>query len=47
MAKGGIKDPSQALEEMEKRIKSAGSAGEANALALEMFGAKAGPPMET
>lgn len=45
MAKEGISEPNKALQEMIKRIKEAGSAGEANALALEMFGAKAGPDM--
>lgn len=45
MAKEGIKDPAEALKVMVARIKEAGSAGEANKLALEMFGAKAGPDM--
>ncbi len=45
MAKEGIEDPSAALQEMITRIKEVGSAGEANTLALEMFGAKAGPDM--
>ena len=45
MAKEGISEPNKALQEMVKRIKEAGTAGEANALALEMFGAKAGPDM--
>ncbi|WP_407310918.1 phage tail tape measure protein [Desulfosporosinus sp. SB140] len=45
MAKEGIKDPSQALQTMITQIKAAGSAGQANALALKMFGAKAGPDM--
>ncbi len=45
MAQEGIEDPSAALQEMITRIKEAGSAGEANTLALEMFGAKAGPDM--
>mgnify|MGYP000638754499 CR=1 FL=1 len=30
---------------MIERIKEAGTAGEANTLAMEMFGAKAGPDM--
>lgn len=45
MAKEGIAEPNKALAEMIAKIKEAGSAGEANALALEMFGAKAGPDM--
>ena len=45
MAQEGISDPSAALQEMITRIKEAGTAGEANTLALEMFGAKAGPDM--
>lgn len=45
MAKEGISDPNKALQEMITRIKEAGSAGEANALALEMFGSRAGPDM--
>ncbi|MTI71092.1 MAG: phage tail tape measure protein [Firmicutes bacterium] len=45
MAREGISEPNKALEEMVKRIKEAGTAGRANALALEMFGAKAGPDM--
>ncbi|WP_243122268.1 phage tail tape measure protein [Clostridium thermarum] len=45
MAKEGIAEPNKALQEMITRIKEAGTAGEANALALEMFGAKAGPDM--
>lgn len=45
MAKEGIKDPPKALAEITKRIKDAGSAGEANAIALETFGARAGPDM--
>lgn len=45
MAKEGIEDPKQALEALVERIKSAGSAGEANKIALEAFGAKAGPDM--
>lgn len=45
MAKEGIKDPPKALAEITKRIKEAGTAGEANAIAIEAFGAKAGPDM--
>ncbi|MBP2028691.1 TP901 family phage tail tape measure protein [Acetoanaerobium pronyense] len=45
MAREGISEPSKALAEMIARIKEAGTAGEANALALEIFGAKAGPDM--
>lgn len=45
MAKEGIKDPPKALAEITKRIKEAGSAGEANAIALEVFGSRAGPDM--
>jgi phage-related minor tail protein len=45
MAKEGISDPSAALQTMITRIKDAGSAGQANAMALSMFGAKAGPDM--
>ncbi|MFT5873896.1 MAG: TP901 family phage tail tape measure protein [Clostridium sp.] len=45
MAKEGISEPNKALQVMVARIKEAGTAGEANALSLEMFGAKAGPDM--
>lgn len=45
MAKKGIADPSKALQEMITKIKDAGTAGKANAMALSMFGAKAGPDM--
>ncbi len=45
MAKEGISEPNKALQEMITKIKEAGTAGQANALALEMFGAKAGPDM--
>ena len=41
----GIEDPSQALGVLTQRIKDAGSAGEANKLAIETFGARAGPDM--
>lgn len=45
MAKEGISEPNKALAEMINKIKEAGTAGEANSMALEMFGAKAGPDM--
>jgi phage-related minor tail protein len=45
MAKEGISEPNKALQEMIIRIKEAGTAGEANAMALEMFGSRAGPDM--
>ena len=45
MAKEKIKDPSQALSKAIKMIKEAGSAGRANAIALEIFGARAGADM--
>lgn len=45
MAKAGITDTKAALEEVTKRIKEAGSTGEANAIALDMFGARIGPDM--
>ena len=45
MAREGITDTSAALIEMTAQIKNAGSTGEANTLAMEMFGAKAGPDM--
>lgn len=45
MARKGISEPNKALQEMITRIKEAGTAGEANAMALEMFGARAGPDM--
>jgi phage-related minor tail protein len=45
MAKEGVTDSGEALRIMTERIKTAGSTGEANALALEMFGARAGPDM--
>ena len=45
MAKEGVKDTGAALEEVSRRIKEAGSTGEANAIALEMFGARIGPDM--
>jgi TP901 family phage tail tape measure protein len=38
-------DPAVALQETIDAIQNAGSAGEANALALELFGARAGPDM--
>ncbi|MEA1961284.1 MAG: phage tail tape measure protein [Bacillota bacterium] len=45
MAKEGIKDTGEALTEVSKRIKEAGSTGEANAIALELFGTRIGPDM--
>lgn len=45
MAREGVEDPAEALEILTSRIKAAGSAGEANKLALEAFGARAGPDM--
>ena len=44
MAKAG-EDPIATFNRVTDEIKNAGSAGEANALALEMFGSKAGPDM--
>lgn len=44
MAKAG-EDPAKTLSRVTDEIKNAGSAGEANALAMELFGAKAGPDM--
>ena len=45
MAKAGVKNPVAAFQTMVKQIKAAGTAGKANALALQYFGAKAGPDM--
>jgi TP901 family phage tail tape measure protein len=45
MAKKGVSDPAAALQDIVTKIKAAGTAGKANALALDMFGAKAGPDM--
>lgn len=45
MAKEGIKDTNQALGILIDRIKTAGSTGEANAIALKVFGARAGADM--
>ena len=39
------KEPVKALAEVEKAIKNAGSAGEANQIAIEAFGQRAGPDM--
>ncbi len=41
----GIKNPKEALAGLIQQIKAAGTAGEANAIALEWFGARAGPDM--
>lgn len=45
MSREGITDTKAALIEVTQRIKEAGSTGEANALALELFGARVGPDM--
>lgn len=45
MAKEGVTDAKAGLESVIASIKGAGSAGEANALALQVFGARAGPDM--
>jgi phage-related minor tail protein len=45
MAKEGITDTTAALAEVTSKIKEAGSTGEANRIALEMFGARIGPDM--
>lgn len=45
MAREGVEDPAKALDVLIDRIEKAGSTGEANALALETFGARAGPDM--
>lgn len=45
MSKEGVKDPVEALGILIDRIKEAGSAGEANAIAFENFGARAGADM--
>lgn len=45
MAKNGVKDAEEGLNIIVKKIQEAGSAGEANKLAIEAFGAKAGPDM--
>lgn len=44
MAKAG-EDPQKTLARVTDEIKNAGSAGEANAKAIELFGARAGPDM--
>lgn len=44
MARAG-EEPVETLARMTEQIKNAGSEGEANALALELFGARAGPDM--
>lgn len=44
MAQAG-EEPVQTFQRMVQQIKSAGDAGKANALALEFFGARAGPDM--
>lgn len=45
MAKEGVTDSGAALEILTQQIKDAGSAGEANALAVQLFGSRAGPDM--
>lgn len=45
MAREGVTDAGEALRIIFERIQAAGSAGQANALALEYFGAKAVPDM--
>ena len=45
MSKEGIKDPTEALQKLTEQIKNAGSAGQANAIALKAFGARAGADM--
>ncbi len=45
MAKEGITDANQALQAITGQIKAVGSASEANRIAIEMFGARAGPDM--
>jgi phage-related minor tail protein/predicted nucleic acid-binding Zn-ribbon protein len=45
MAKEGVTDTNAALLELIDRVKGAGTAGEATRIAMELFGAKAGPDM--
>lgn len=45
MAKVGITDSGAALQILTDQIKNAGSASEANRIAIEVFGSKAGPQM--
>lgn len=45
MAREGINDPARALQTLIRRIQEAGTTGQANAIALEAFGARAGPDM--
>lgn len=45
MSREGVTDTSAALQQVVKDIQDAGSAGEANAIALETFGARAGADM--
>jgi len=45
LAAEGVKDPAKALQMLTEQIKNAGSAGKANAMAIETFGARAGPDM--
>ncbi|NLA45486.1 MAG: phage tail tape measure protein [Candidatus Cloacimonetes bacterium] len=45
MAQEGVTNANEALTIMIERIQNAGSVGERNALAIEMFGSRAGPDM--
>lgn len=45
MAQEGVTDASAALQQIIEDIENAGSAGEANTIALEAFGSRAGPDM--
>jgi TP901 family phage tail tape measure protein len=45
MAKAGVTDTAEGLQIIIEKIKNAGSAGEANAIAIEKFGSRAGPDM--
>lgn len=45
MAREGVTDSAKALQILIRRIQEAGSTGEANAIALDAFGARAGPDM--
>jgi TP901 family phage tail tape measure protein len=44
-AREGVEDTTQALQDVIKQIQEAGSTGEANAIALETFGSRAGADM--
>lgn len=45
MAQDGVSDVKAGLNDVMEAIKAAGSAGEANAIAIDKFGARAGPDM--